>query len=191
MLLVVGLGNPPKKYLRSRHNIGYRCVEALAAENNSAISSRVPNALTSSMTLDSNELVLANPTTYMNESGVAIRSLLAGLKLTPAELVVIYDDMDLPTGKIRIRPKGGTGGHNGIRSIIGNLNSSDFIRVRFGIGRPHGRVDPIAHVLGDFTKTEESLIETSIAQVCAAITSIANDGIDIAMTRHNANIDRA
>ena len=127
----------------------------------------------------------------MNESGVAIRSLLAGLKLTPAELVVIYDDMDLPTGKIRIRPKGGTGGHNGIRSIIGNLNSSDFIRVRFGIGRPHGRVDPIAHVLGDFTKTEESLIETSIAQVCAAITSIANDGIDIAMTRHNANIDRA
>ena len=187
MLLVVGLGNPPTKYSLSRHNIGYRCVEALATQNNLSISERTPNSLISSGTIGAEEIILAKPTTYMNESGVAIRSLLRKLRLSPEKLVVIYDDMDLPVGKIRIRPGGGAGGHNGIRSIISYLNTSHFTRIRFGIGRPQGVTDPIGHVLGDFTKTENMIVATAIDQVCAAIKSISKDGVQIAMTHHNAN----
>lgn len=187
MLLVVGLGNPPTKYSLSRHNIGYRCVETLAIQNNLSISERTPNSLISPGTIGAEEIILAKPTTYMNESGVAIRSLLRKLRLSPEKLVVIYDDMDLPVGKIRIRPGGGAGGHNGIRSIISYLNTSHFTRIRFGIGRPQGVTDPIGHVLGDFTKTENTIVATAIDQVCAAIKSIAKDGVQIAMTHHNAN----
>tara|TARA_B100000029_G_scaffold306192_1_gene299085 strand:+ start:3845 stop:4423 length:579 start_codon:yes stop_codon:yes gene_type:complete len=187
MLLIVGLGNPPKKYLRSRHNIGYRCIESIAVQNGLTISTRVPNALIASGTIESTQLTLAKPTTYMNESGVAVRSLLRSLNLAPPDLVVIYDDMDLPTGKLRIRPKGGAGGHNGIRSIIGNINSADFVRIRLGVGRPHGRLDAISHVLGDFTNEEEALVETAITRASDAIISIATDGVDKAMTRHNTD----
>ena len=95
--------------------------------------------------------------------------------------------MDLPTGKLRIRPKGGAGGHNGIRSIIGNINSADFVRIRLGVGRPHGRLDAISHVLGDFTNEEEALVETAITRASDAIISIATDGVDKAMTRHNTD----
>ena len=187
MLLIVGLGNPPKKYLRSRHNFGYRCIESIAVQNGLTISTRVPNALIASGTIESTQLTLAKPTTYMNESGVAVRSLLRSLNLAPPDLVVIYDDMDLPTGKLRIRPKGGAGGHNGIRSIIGNINSADFVRIRLGVGRPHGRLDAISHVLGDFTNEEEALVETAITRASDAIISIATDGVDKAMTRHNTD----
>ena len=140
----------------------------------------------SSGTIGAEEIILAKPTTYMNESGVAIRSLLRKLRLSPEKLVVIYDDMDLPVGKIRIRPGGGAGGHNGIRSIISYLNTSHFTRIRFGIGRPQGVTDPIGHVLGDFTKTENMIVATAIDQVCAAIKSISKDGVQIAMTHHKA-----
>jgi len=187
MLLVVGLGNPPTKYSLSRHNIGYRCIETLAAQNNLSISERTPNSLISSGTIGAEEIILAKPTTYMNESGIAIQSLLRKLRLSPEQLVVIYDDMDLPVGKIRIRPGGGAGGHNGIRSIISYLNTSHFTRIRFGIGRPQGSTDPIGHVLSDFTKIENTIVATTINQVCAAIKSIAKDGVQIAMTHHNTN----
>jgi PTH1 family peptidyl-tRNA hydrolase len=188
MLLVVGLGNPPKKYSLSRHNIGYRCVEALAAETNVRISERAPNSLIGSGTIGGETIILAKPTTYMNESGVAVQSLLRNLRLNPEKLVVIYDDMDLPVGKIRIRPGGGGGGHNGIRSIIGHLGTSHFARIRFGIGRPRGVLDPIGHVLGAFTKTENMIVATAISNASAAIKTIAEEGIQIAMTRHNTNL---
>ena len=189
MLLVVGLGNPPKKYSRSRHNIGYRCVDSLAAQNHWSISDRGPNSLFVSGGIGTKQITLAKPTTYMNESGIAVRSLLRSLKLSPANLVVIYDDMDLPIGKIRIRPAGGAGGHNGIRSIIGSLNTPDFVRIRFGIGRPRGVLAPIGHVLSDFTANEEAIVATAVTRVCAAVTTIVEEGIQIAMTRNNTTDD--
>jgi PTH1 family peptidyl-tRNA hydrolase len=163
----------------------------LAAQNNWSISDRIPNALIVSGTISGQQITIAKPTTYMNDSGIAVRSLLNTLHLTPTNLVVIYDDMDLPMGKIRIRPSGGAGGHNGIHSIINNISTPDFTRVRFGIGRPRGSVNPIGHVLGDFSTTEEATATTAIEQVCTAVTTIASEGIQIAMTRNNTTGDGA
>ncbi len=184
MILIVGLGNPGPRYRGTRHNLGRAVVERLAAELGVRLSddgwARAGRARLGQATA-----WLAVPETYMNESGVAVRDLLRRRRRSPADLVVVYDDLDLPLGTLRLRPGNGAGGHNGIRSIIDHLGTGAFPRVRIGIGRPPRGVDPAEYVLARFAPEERAAAEDAVAHAAAAVIAVARDGLETAMNRFN------
>jgi len=188
MHLVVGLGNPGARYVHNRHNVGFRCVRRLAAVHGLEFRAR-KGARVARGNLAGRSVLLATPRTFMNESGRAVAPLVRFHKVPLDHLLVIYDDLDLPLGTIRIRPKGGSGGHRGMQSIIEALGSQDFPRLRIGIGRPPEGVDPADYVLQDFSTEEEALIREVLERAIAAVETWLNEGIDEAMGRFNA--DRA
>ena len=147
--LIVGLGNPGLEYARNRHNVGFHCLDRLAQAHNLDIRRRKKRARVAKGTIAGQQVVLAMPQTFMNESGRAVGPLTQFFQVELERLLVIYDDLDLPPGTIRIRPGGGSGGHKGMRSIIQYLGSQEFARLRIGIGRPPGRMDPADYVLQD------------------------------------------
>ena len=189
--LIVGLGNPGCEYENTRHNIGFQCVDALARAHNLAYDAKKKSkAKIAEGTISGQRVVLVKPQTFMNLSGSAVQGLAAFYKILPAQIMVIFDDLDLPAATLRIRPKGGSGGHKGMRDIIQRMGTQDFPRIRFGIGRPApGGMDPAAYVLRRFDAGDESeAVQQAIARVTAALETWLSDGIDIAMNHFNGAV---
>ena len=183
--LIAGLGNPGPEYAANRHNVGFRCVERLAATHGLAFDKRQKQGLVALGAIGEWRVILAQPQTFMNESGRAVVPLARFYHVPLERLLVVYDDLDLPPGTVRLRPEGGSGGHKGIRSIIDHLGSQEFARLRIGIGRPPGRMDPAAYVLQDFSAEEEPLLEETLERAVAAIETWLREGITVAMDRYN------
>lgn len=193
MKLITGLGNPGFFYARNRHNIGYMCIRHLARTHKIRLNKKQGLARTGSGELDGQKVMLARPQTYMNESGKSVTRLVRNLKIAPSDLIVIHDDLDLPPGKIRLRQGGGSGGHKGIDSIVQHLDSTDFYRVRIGIGRPdvfEGSAEEkeqavIDYVLSGFSRQEKKIIEKVIPQVSEAIVCLLTEGLEASMNKYN------
>ena len=191
MKLIVGLGNPGFLYARNRHNIGFMCVSHLAKAHKIDFDRKQGHARTGIGNIGRNKVVVARPQTYMNASGEAVSALIPRLNITPADIIVIHDDLDLPTGKIRLRLGGSSGGHKGIESIISHIGTQDFYRVRVGIGRPEADNPPekeetvIDYVLSDFTSEEQKIINEAIPKVSEAIAFLLAHGITAAMNKYN------
>ncbi|MEZ4645345.1 MAG: aminoacyl-tRNA hydrolase [Chloroflexota bacterium] len=186
--LIVGLGNPGRKYQQNRHNIGFMTVDKLAQQYGIAFNTTKNKALLGDGRIRDASVILAKPQTYMNGSGDAVGPLAAFYKIPPEHVLVIFDELDLPFGVIRLREKGGSGGHNGMKSIINHLGQ-EFPRMRLGIGRPPGRMDPAAWVLRDFGTDEHALLNEVLDEAVKAVETYLTDGIQLAMTRHNKNMN--
>jgi len=183
--LVVGLGNPGAKYASTRHNVGFMVVDRLARRLGVAVTKRQCNALTAIANFAGEKVCLAKPQTYMNLSGEAVSCLLRYYKLSAADLLVVYDERDLPLGKTRLRERGSAGGHRGMESIIGFLGGADFPRLRIGIGRP-AETNAVEHVLGSFSAAERSVAEESIDRSVEAVETFLREGTAAAMNKFNA-----
>lgn len=186
MYMVVGLGNPGPEYAGTRHNMGFRLVDELAYRLKVPVSKPLFKALTGRALVSGKAVILAKPMTYMNLSGNSVAALMNWYKISAAGLVVVYDDVDLPPGKIRVRPRGGHGGHRGMESIIERLGSSDFARVRVGVGRPpHPEYDVADWVLGRLTGEEEALAGQALERAADAVMTLVSQGTEEAMNRFN------
>lgn len=160
--LIVGLGNPGPAYAHNRHNIGFRTLDRLAEIYQQTFSRTEHHASTAHGTAEGERVILAKPQTWMNESGKAVSPLASFYKVSPDRILVIYDDLDIPLGTVRFRMSGSSGGHRGVQSIIQQLGTQDFPRLRLGIGRPPGKMDPAAYVLQNFSTEEELLLEETL-----------------------------
>lgn len=186
MYIIAGLGNPEEKYRATRHNIGFDIVDALAARHDIKIGSRESLAMVGKGYICGKKVILAEPMTYMNNSGDSLLQLSDYYKIDVSdELIVVYDDIDLPVGRIRLRPSGSAGGHNGIKSIIARLGTQDFCRLRMGVGKKPEQMDLVDHVLGHFDKDDRTVIDSTILTACDAIEAILTDGIETAMNKYN------
>jgi len=187
--LIIGLGNPGENHARNRHNIGFMCIEHLARSSGIRLNRKEGQARTGSGEVAGNQVVLARPQTFMNRSGLAVSHLVRKYQLARDRLIVIHDDLDLPSGKIRIRQGGSSAGHRGVMSINDSLGGRDFIRIRVGIGRPEPNEDKNAevvdYVLGDLTPEEEKTFEEVIPRVNDAVKSLLTEGLDATMKRFN------
>lgn len=183
MKIVVGLGNPGRKYANTRHNMGYMVLEELASRYSIEKEESRFDAIIGHIRIGSEKVLLVKPLTYMNLSGKAVRPLVAYYKLELKDLIVIYDDMDLDPGIIRLRAMGGSGGHKGMKSIIEQLGSQEFPRLRIGIGRPEE--DTIDWVLGHFGSAEKALAEEAGRQAADAVEYWIEEGIEKAMNKYN------
>ena len=185
--MIVGLGNPGKKYEFTRHNAGFLCLDYFAQEKNVKIDRLKFKALIGEIRLGEKRCLLMKPQTFMNLSGEAVREAAAFYKIAPENILVIFDDISLDVGKMRIRRKGTDGGHNGIKSIIYQLGADNFPRIKIGVGeRPHPDYDLADWVLTPFTKEQLVTLKTVAEDCCDAIELIVGGRIDEAMNRHNA-----
>lgn len=191
MKLVIGLGNPGREYAHNRHNIGFLCLNHFAKQHGIRLDKKQGKARTGTGIIAENEVILAKPQTFMNRSGQSLSLLLKKSNIALDDLIVIHDDIDLPLGKIRIRRSGSSGGHKGINSIIAELDSQDFIRIRAGIGRPEpdmAEADEdkiIDYVLSDFTPEERHVVSEVVSRVSEAILCVLTEGMEVAMNRYN------
>ncbi len=185
MIFYLGLGNPGKRYQKSRHNLGFCVLHSLAKRLKVDIKTKRYKSLMGRGRIGKEGIVLAQPRTFMNNSGVAAVSLVRGLKIPLRNLVVICDDIDLPLGRIRIRKKGSSGGHKGLESIIQYLKSNQFPRLRLGIGRPPQGMDPKKYVLQNFTKEENSAVKKVIDKAGETLIFLAEKGIIPTMNKYN------
>jgi PTH1 family peptidyl-tRNA hydrolase len=183
--LIVGLGNPGKEYEASRHNIGFLVVNRLARFHGIPLQERKYKSRWGRGDIEGRPVVLAKPRTYMNASGEAVKLLLAPFSLTADRLIVVHDDLDLPFGRIRIKEKGGNGGHRGIQSIMRAIGSGDFLRLKVGIGRPPGGMDAADYVLQPFDHDEKQLLGDVLANAREALELLLTDGLQTAMNRYN------
>jgi len=190
MWLIVGLGNPGEEYARTRHNIGFRCVNLVARRHGLDFDGKRAKARVAEGQIAGQRVVLAKPFTYMNLVGQSIVGLCQWYKIQPAQqLLLIYDDLDLPFGVLRLRERGSAGTHNGMKSVIAQLGSQVFPRIRFGVGQgPPGR-DAARYVLGRFTRDEESQLPALQARVADAVEVILREGFTMAMNRYNRTTD--
>ena len=185
--LVVGLGNPGPEYAETRHNVGVRVVDLLAARaGGGRFSKHKANADVLEGRLAGRRVVLAVPRTYMNVSGGPVAGLLRYYGVTPADLVVVHDDLDLGFGVVRLKLGGGEGGHNGLRSISAAIGTKDYLRVRFGIGRPPGRQDPADFVLKRFSAGERKELEFAVDLAADAAEALLHDGLEPTQNRFHA-----
>ena len=185
--LVVGLGNPGPEYAETRHNVGVRIVDLLAARaGGGRFSKHKANADVLEGRLAGRRVVLAVPRTYMNVSGGPVAGLLRYYGVAPVDLVVVHDDLDLGFGVVRLKQGGGEGGHNGLRSISASIGTKDYLRVRFGIGRPPGRQDPADFVLKRFSGAERKELEFAVDLAADAAEALLRDGLEPAQNRFHA-----
>ena len=184
--LIVGLGNPEAKYNKTRHNIGFEVVDALAHTWQFKLSEnkRFQGFFTEGEVLG-HKIGLLKPTTYMNRSGQSVRAVMDWYKLTPKSLLVVYDDMDLELGRLRLRLSGSAGGHNGMKSIISHVNTQDFPRLRLGIGRSKGDGETISHVLGKFSLEDGPIVEKSLNLAVESVEMALKSGVEKAMSLYN------
>jgi peptidyl-tRNA hydrolase, PTH1 family len=187
--LIVGLGNPGSKFEKTRHNIGFWVVDELARRYGLSFGKTERKAQSADGVIRQKRVLLAKPQTYMNASGEAVRSLVDFYKIDLPNLIVVHDDLDIPLGTLRIRKSGSAGGQNGIKSIIQHVGTQDFARVRVGIGRPPGRMDPAAYVLEPFKGDDEITARLMMERAANAVETWLTDSLDLAMTRHNGNLD--
>jgi PTH1 family peptidyl-tRNA hydrolase len=185
MRLVIGLGNPGRRYRHTRHNIGWEVVERLATVHRIDVRTDEGWAETGRGTIRGQRILLARPQTYMNASGAAVADLRRRHRVLPEDLMVVVDDLDLPVGVLRLREKGSHGGHNGLRSIIEELGTSAFPRLRVGIGRPPEDVDPADYVLERPTADERRLLDDAVAEAAAGIELWIGEGVQAAMRHCN------
>ena len=186
--LIVGLGNPGLAYRHNRHNIGFMVADVLAQKLEIPLKRVKFKAQIGNGKVEGIPVIIAKPLTYMNNSGEAVAPLVHYFKVPLERLLVIHDDMDLPLGTLRMRPSGGSAGHNGMLSIFDKLGTNAIPRLRVGIGRPPGRMDPADYVLQDFPKNEEELLNMVIAQACEAVLAFITTGLEKAMNTYNGEV---
>lgn len=189
--LIVGLGNPGREYRENRHNVGFMTLDSLARKMSLAFTRRQSDALYAAGRLADAPIILAKPQWYMNLSGRSVASLVKFHDIPLERLIVIFDELDLPLGTLRLRPEGGTSGHHGMESIVEALGTQAFPRLRFGIGRPPGRMDGAAYVLQDFGADERPIVEATITRAVEAVETFLTEGIVTAMNRFNAGASEA
>ncbi len=186
MKMIVGLGNPGRKYEHTKHNVGFMTVDRLAEKYNVQFKKNTFEAEVAECFVNGEKILLVKPQTFMNESGRAVGPLMTYFGIYPEELVVVYDDLDLTLGKIRLRQKGSAGGHNGIKSLISHLNTQEFDRIKIGIDRPKVGMTVVNHVLSPFAKDDQPLIAASIDKAVAATIDYIDNGDFVAtMNRFN------
>ncbi len=185
MYLIAGLGNPGKEYATTRHNAGFRVVDCLAQKIGCEVGTRKFLGFTGSGILGGEKVLLLKPQTYMNNSGESIRAAADFYKLKPEQVIVIYDDISLEVGSVRVRAQGSAGGHNGMKSIIAHLGTQAYPRVRVGIGDKPPRMDLADYVLSRFTKAEEEEIEKAAEAAAKAVELLISEGVQTAMNRYN------
>ena len=184
--LIIGLGNPGKKHYNNRHNVGFMILDLLADELGFEFTRRQFKALVTDGSFNGSKLILAKPQTFMNHSGRSVGSLTRFYRIPYSDMLVVYDDLDLPPGTMQLRPAGGSAGHNGMRSIFDNLGTQAFPRLRIGIGRPPGRMDPADYVLQDFNSDDQPLLEIALKRAVDCVRLYIHEGIQAAMTKFNS-----
>ena len=185
MYVIAGLGNPTKEYEKTRHNAGFDAIDVLADKLGIGITERKHRALCGRGVFGGEKLLLLKPQTYMNASGESIGEAARFYQVPPERIIVLYDDISLEVGQLRIRTKGSAGGHNGIKSIIAHLGSQDFPRVKIGVGAKPDQMDLGAYVLGHFGKADRAVMEEAFRDAADAVTMMIADGADAAMNRYN------
>lgn len=185
MYLIVGLGNPENEYAKTRHNMGFNTINEIAKNNNIEITKTKFKGLYGSGIIQGKKIILLKPQTYMNLSGESIKEIIDFYNIELNEIIVIYDDIDIEKGTIKIRKKGGPGAHNGMKSIVENLKTSEFARVRVGIGQPEFKNDMINYVIGKVPEEEQEILQQGVKKAALAIEEIIKNGIDIAMNKFN------
>ncbi len=188
MKLIVGLGNPGYEYHLTPHNLGFIAVDRLAEECGVEFSRREAQSLTASTEIENVQVVLAKPETFMNLSGLAVARLVAKYGRSPEDLIVLVDDVDLPLGRLRIRRRGAAGGHNGLKSVIGELQSDEFVRVRMGVGPAQPVDDRVSYLLSRFRKADLEAVAEMIDRAVETVRVILREGIEKAMNRYNRRI---
>ncbi len=187
MWIIAGLGNPERKYDGTRHNAGFAVIDTLLREQGDLkLNDTKFNGAYTKCMIEGEQVLLVKPLTYMNESGRCIAPLANFYKIPPEQIIVVSDDIDLAVGRLRVRPKGSAGGHNGLKSIIACLGADTFPRVRVGVGAKPDHMDLAAHVLGKFSQTDERVMAESYAEAAEACRDIISRGCETAMNRHNA-----
>jgi PTH1 family peptidyl-tRNA hydrolase len=182
--IIVGLGNPGIPYEWSRHNIGFMVVNRFAEIHHITVGTRRFKSLFGKGSIDSEPVILAKPMTYMNRSGEAVAKIVPFFKVGMKDLIVIHDDLDLPFGKLRIKQRGGDGGHQGIRSVIELMGGNSFLRLKIGIGRPLREMDPAEYVLAPFSAREKSSLDEALTRSAECLAVILREGIETAMNRY-------
>ena len=185
MFVIAGLGNPGREYERTRHNIGLQCIDYLSALYRMPVSKIKFKSLIGEEIIQEKRVILAKPQTYMNNSGEAIKAIVDYYKVDAGNVVIIYDDADLEPGVIRIRPKGSSGTHNGMKSIIYHMQTDEFPRFRIGIGKPPEKMDLVSYVLGVFSEEEQRIMNEVIERTAAAVGDFLAAGIETAMSKYN------
>ena len=185
MYLIVGLGNPEPEYSRTRHNMGFDVINKVADKHQITVNKNKFDAIYGKGNIGEREVILVKPQTYMNLSGRAVIQYMHFFKVKESELIVIYDDVDIEKGSIKIRKKGSAGTHNGMKSVIQEIGTEEFVRIRIGIGKPEFDGDMINHVLQKVQQEEYQKLEEGIQQAAEAVDSILQNGIDHAMNKFN------
>lgn len=185
MYLIVGLGNPEEEYARTRHNMGFDTINKIAEKHNIKVNKSKFNSLYGTGSINNEKIVILKPQTYMNLSGKAVRDFMNFYKIKENELIVIYDDLDIEPGIIKIRKKGGPGTHNGMKSVVNEIQTENFIRVRVGIGNPKYKDDLLNYILTRIPDEEYKILASSTSNAAEAVTEIIATGIDKAMNKYN------
>ena len=185
MYVIAGLGNPGREYEGTRHNVGFMTLDALADKYNIDVREKAFKGLIGKGMIEGNKVILVKPQTYMNLSGECIRQVMDYYKVDPEDILIVYDDISLAPGQLRIRAKGSAGGHNGIKSIIAHLGTQEFPRVKVGVGEKPSRMDLADYVLGHFSKEEQATMDDAVKEAADAVCEIVNVGIAQAMNDHN------
>ena len=185
MYVIAGLGNPGREYEGTRHNVGFMTLDALGDKYNIDVREKAFKGLIGKGVIEGNKVILVKPQTYMNSSGESIRAAADYYKVDPEDILIVYDDISLAPGQLRIRAKGSAGGHNGIKSIIAHLGTQEFPRVKVGVGEKPARMDLADYVLGHFSKEEQATMDDAVKEAADAVCEIVNVGIAQAMNDHN------
>ncbi len=185
MFLIVGLGNPEEEYSNTRHNMGFDTINKLANEYKIKINKNKFKGLCGSGIIENEKVILLKPQTYMNLSGESIKEAMAFYKIKSENIIVIYDDIDIEPGIIKIRKRGGPGGHNGMKSVISEIDTQNFPRIRIGIGKPENKGQLIEYVIGKIPQTDKDILEKATILGKEAIIEIIKNGVDIAMNKFN------
>ena len=185
MYLIAGLGNPTKTYDGTRHNIGFMMIDAIADRFNIDVTTKKHKALVGRGVIDGVKVILAKPQTYMNLSGESVHEIADFYKIEPENIIIIYDDISLDVGQLRIRKKGSAGGHNGIKNIIAHLGTQEFPRIRVGIGNKPEGWDLADYVLSKYSKAEQEQIDEAAKDTAGAVVYMINDDVDRAMNEYN------
>lgn len=185
MKIIVGLGNPTAQYAGTRHNVGFSVIYNISDTYNIKVDTKKHKALIGKGVIEGEKVILAMPMTYMNLSGESVRELVDYYKCDAEDIIIIYDDISLDVGKLRIRTKGSAGGHNGIKSIISHLGTQEFTRIKVGVGEKPKQMDLADYVLGRFSKEEQPVIRDSADRACQAVAMIISEGTSAAMNKFN------
>lgn len=184
--LIVGLGNPGKKYARTRHNVGTDAIELLAQRLGASLKVGRDRAQISETRIGDHAVVLAIPTTWMNESGEAVGPIARRYKISPANIIIIHDELDLEPGAVKLKMGGGLAGHNGLKSVSQHLGTNDYMRVRIGVGKPQSKEQGADHVLSSIPAAERKILDVAVETACDAVERIMKEGLDAAMRDYNA-----